>query len=520
MHKLTCRGALIEMSPNPSSGIFSYFLQDQKKSVTKLEKDVIRSKNMYSEALRNLEEISEEIHRQRLEQRNKEELGVREAGVGSESPSPPPMRGSEPLSIDGKTIQIGGSCSTGTSQTTVTTSQLGTDIRSSQNINLPSVIYSSPDKARTPSYRKAIESRQSRQSPETDRSQILDSVDESYTVNLDEEYLSLPDSSSMKDNVDSRTDSALNEEVFQKHPPTDSETKKKVSDKRRRKSNQEDISHISEGYVGEVSPKNNSGEGTVKDKTRETTPVTSSEKSKKPAKLQGLILQIGPGSNPLVTGPQLRKPTQGSGLPRQNTEPQPTIRPASYPYTHNAPVTKQTPVVPLVVTPDERKKVVRSDSRSSVGSVGSEKHERRLLKAPSMHDFDDASVSEFSDTESIASGTMLDDDQVEFLTMDFSQQRIDSPDVKDRGHWARMSLPSDLTHLQNYIRQVSGEHRRDDLLSPSDETEVMPSPSEQTLMVDADQTVTDRSISLDNTPSMDEENTDMSNIEEEATTRL
>ena len=479
---------------------------------------MIKSKNMYSEALRNLEEISEEIHRQRLEQRNKEELGVREAGVGSESPSPPPMRGSEPLSIDGKTIQIGASCSTGASQTTVTSSQSGTEFHSSQEVHLPSVIYSSPDKARTPSYRKAIESRQSRQSTESERSQILDSVDESYTVHLDEEYLSLPDSSSVKDNVDGGRDSAASEDVFQKHPPTDSETNRKVSDIKRRKSTQEDISHISEGYVGEVTPKHKSVEDTSKNKTRDTTPVMASEKAKKPAKLQGLILQIGPGSNPLVTGSQLRKPARGGSAPQQTAEPLAANRPASYPYSHNTQVTRQTlPVVPLVVTPDERKKVVRSDSKSSVSS---EKNERRLLKAPSMHDFDDTAVSEFSDTESIASGTMLDDDQVEFLTMDFSQQRIDSPDVVDRGHWARMSLPSDLSHLQNYIRQVSGEHRRGDLLSPSEDIEAMPSPSEQTLALDSDLTVTDRSISQDNTPSIGEESSEKFNIEEEATTRL
>ena len=495
--------------------------------MTKLEKEVIASKNMYSEALRNLEEISEEIHRQRLEQRNKEELGVREAGVGSESPSPPPMRGSEPLSIDGKTIQIAGSCSTGASQTTVTSSQSGTEFRSSQEVHLPSVIYSSPDKARTPSYRKAIESRQSMQSPESERSQILDSVDESYCVNLDDEYLALPCNASVKDNTDGGRDSASNEDVFQKHPPADSERIRRVSDTRRKQSHQEDISHISEGYVGEVTPKHISGDDTSKNKTRDTTPLTASEKAKKPPKLQGLILQIGPGSNPLATAPQLKKPARGGSGVGQDTEPLAAKRPASFPYSHNTQVTKQTlpaqvtkqtlPVVPTVVTPDERKTVVRSDSKSSISS---EKNERRLLKAPSMHDFDDTSVSEFSDTESIASGTMLDDDQVEFLTMDFSRQRVDSPDVADRSHWARMSLPTDLSHLQNYIRQVSGEHRRGEGLSPSDDTEAWPSPSEQTQAQDSDLTVTGRSVSQDNTPCVIDDDAEKFNIQEEATTRL
>ena len=478
--------------------------QDQKRVVNRLEKDVISAKNMYSEALRNLEEISEDIHRQRLEQRNQAELGVRGAGVGSESPSPPPMRGNEPLSIDGKTIQITGSCSTGISQTTVTSSQSGDAFRSSQEVRLPSVIYSSPDKARTPSYRSAIEARHSRYSPESEGSQILDNVDENYSVNLEDEYMSLPSSSSVKDNTDGRKESVLQEDVFQKHPPKDSD-KRRESDAKRKKSVQE-VSHISEGYVGEVTPK----ESKVKTGLGEVTSVpSSSEKVKKPPKLQGLILQIGQGANPLSTGAQLRNPNKGS-LIRQNTEPMSSQRPASYPYTHNTQVTKK-----ALVTPEEKKKVNRVEEKKAIEEPDMEKNERRLLKAPSIHDFDDTSVSEISDTESVASGTMLDDDQVEFLTMDFSHQRIDSPDVSDRQHWARMSLPANLSHLENYIRQVSSENKTD------------LSPSEETLKQDSSVGATDKTVDVSPKASgvassldrLDEE-AENANIEEEAVTRL
>ena len=439
---------------------------------------------MYSQALRNLEEISEDIHRQRLEQRNQAELGVRGAGVGSESPSPPPMRGSEPLSIDGKTIQLTSSCSTGNSQTTVTSSQSVDTLRSSHDIHLPSVIYSSPDKARTPSYRQAIESQQLRHSPQSESSQSY-AVVESYRVNVEDEYLSLPGTPSMKNNSNNDMDT---EDVFQKHPP-------KESDSRRRKSLPKEISHISEGYIGEVTTK----ESNEKTEQKEVSSVSGAriEKTKKPAKLQGLILQIGPGSNPLSS--QNKNPVRNA-LVRQNTEPAAAQRPASYPYSHNTPV---------LVTPDESKEVSR---KAMIKSPESDTSERRLLKAPSMQDFDDASVSEISDTESVTSGIMLDDDQVEFLTMDFSQQKIESPCVSDRKQWARMSLPTNLSHLENYIRQLSNEKTDNSGMSPSDLT-----------IEEDDRTFTDKSASLslrvgseDSLNKLDE-NVDTTSVEEENT---
>lgn len=60
-------------------------LENQKHRVKELEDSVIQAKNTYSEALSNLETISNEIHRTRQCQI---ELGVRGVGVGAEFPGP------------------------------------------------------------------------------------------------------------------------------------------------------------------------------------------------------------------------------------------------------------------------------------------------------------------------------------------------------------------------------------------------------------------------------------------------
>ncbi|MPC28033.1 SH3 domain-binding protein 5-like [Portunus trituberculatus] len=60
-------------------------LEAQKQQVRQLEESVGRAKMTYSQALANLETISDEIHRTRQCQ----ELGVRGIGVGADSPIPP-----------------------------------------------------------------------------------------------------------------------------------------------------------------------------------------------------------------------------------------------------------------------------------------------------------------------------------------------------------------------------------------------------------------------------------------------
>lgn len=72
---------------------FSYCLQEQKKRVSQLEEAVQEAKKMYSEALNNLEKISDSIHQQRREAKLRHEMGDRGAGVGAEEPAPPPVDG-------------------------------------------------------------------------------------------------------------------------------------------------------------------------------------------------------------------------------------------------------------------------------------------------------------------------------------------------------------------------------------------------------------------------------------------
>lgn len=130
-------------------------MQEQKRGIRILEEDVSSSKTMYSEALRNLETISDEIHQQRMEKRRNDELGERVAGVGSETPSPPPYRDSSHPNGEGQNS--------------------GPEM---QDFVPPSVIHSSTDKARNPSYLKAIDN----------------SEEEEFPVpSLESEYKSLPE---------------------------------------------------------------------------------------------------------------------------------------------------------------------------------------------------------------------------------------------------------------------------------------------------------------------------------------
>ncbi|XP_023711952.1 uncharacterized protein LOC111866854 isoform X3 [Cryptotermes secundus] len=71
---------------------FNQLLEDQKKRVKSLEQQVGHSKMSYAEALRNLEQISDEIHRTRKYEGEMasggDPLGARGSGVGAESPLP------------------------------------------------------------------------------------------------------------------------------------------------------------------------------------------------------------------------------------------------------------------------------------------------------------------------------------------------------------------------------------------------------------------------------------------------
>ena len=55
-----------------------------------MEESVVKAKKTYSDALKKLETISDEIHRQRRESKLRAEMGTRGSGVGAEAPSPAP----------------------------------------------------------------------------------------------------------------------------------------------------------------------------------------------------------------------------------------------------------------------------------------------------------------------------------------------------------------------------------------------------------------------------------------------
>ena len=70
---------------------FNQVLDDQKRQVQLIEETIAMTKNGYSESLKELERISEEIHQRRAARRQRceiEKLGIRQDGVGAENPPP------------------------------------------------------------------------------------------------------------------------------------------------------------------------------------------------------------------------------------------------------------------------------------------------------------------------------------------------------------------------------------------------------------------------------------------------
>ncbi len=72
---------------------YTRVLEEQKALVQRIEAEIRQKKADYQASLGNLERISEQIHAER------QQLGSREAGVGSDSPAPTPPSAEEPLTI-------------------------------------------------------------------------------------------------------------------------------------------------------------------------------------------------------------------------------------------------------------------------------------------------------------------------------------------------------------------------------------------------------------------------------------
>ena len=71
---------------------FNQILDDQKRQVQVIEETIAMTKEGYSDSLKELEKISEEIHQRRAERQKtcqKNNVKLREQGVGAENPATP-----------------------------------------------------------------------------------------------------------------------------------------------------------------------------------------------------------------------------------------------------------------------------------------------------------------------------------------------------------------------------------------------------------------------------------------------
>ena len=75
---------------------FNQILDDQKRQVQVIEETIAMTKEGYSDSLKELEKISEEIHQRRAERLKKSSSMVRVQGVGAEHPTPPPKMKANP----------------------------------------------------------------------------------------------------------------------------------------------------------------------------------------------------------------------------------------------------------------------------------------------------------------------------------------------------------------------------------------------------------------------------------------
>ncbi|OWF40616.1 uncharacterized protein LOC110463565 isoform X2 [Mizuhopecten yessoensis] len=377
---------------------FNQSMEDLKRKIHTLEGDVGSAKSSYSDALKNLELISDDIHLQRQEKRKQQELGVREAGVGSESPSPPPTRDKGMNSAEGQGSSHLSSCQ-GMSRATNTSSHAQhSNFRSHEDIDytLPSVIHHNLDKSRNPSYREAIERR---------ISQTEGGGDDFPAPTFDEEYRALP-----------------NSRPTQGQHATHTPMRRSLSRE----------SSLPKDFTSSLLSSSPSDYADRPDLSQGQRARSQSSPTGRRRKLQGgLILKIDAGMDPLTQRYQATEiqPTRRGQRRRLSKDQSKIQRSVEFPK-HNP-----------FGSPTE--KTWRENSMSNSPS------RQGSFLAPGNADGED-----WSDTESIAStGPMLDDDQVELLTLEFSDQAStddNSPTFK-RQEWNRMSLPPRLSHLEQYI---------------------------------------------------------------------
>ena len=356
----------------------------------------------------------------------------------------------------------------------------------------PSLVYSNPEAARRQSYRQAVEASQ-REAEDSELPENLDAPE------LDEVYTSLPCTEGRSRNVHdtvvvsrqrSHSNPAQPSDLKTRSPPQailgkiSTAVQEALADGRKHGSAPERSGTLT-SYSQHAVSENRSLEGS---------PVSGSPSTARRAqKLQGLILRIDPTMDPLRNfEPRARSHTmpdasqgylQATSPPTALTQTE-TLTPTPTPTQTTQSLPCKMPQVTEEVAPDPRadysvsKPIIRS--ASTISTAGSERSETefsdlesvsatqsptkprsRLLSVPTCGD----SVEDSSDTESLAStGPMLDDEQVEFLNMDFSDISMSReqegyasstlPSPLTRNSWSRMSLPPRLSYLEEFLSRA------------------------------------------------------------------
>ncbi|XP_064618453.1 LOW QUALITY PROTEIN: uncharacterized protein LOC135482412 [Liolophura sinensis] len=416
-------------------GKFNQLMEEQKQYVAKLEAQVVAAKSMYSEALRNLESISDDIHRQRMERRKHKELGIRSAGVGAESPAPPPMR-------------EGGVMIEGSDKTHPDTQMDSPEIKTGSHEDgdmLSPVLYRSPESARNNSYRQAIDASMSK-SPTYESINSAD-YDENFDVpSLEDEYMALPptQTSQGKSVVQSfpKTVGSIPEEndsVFPSSPNTRAAPSK--------------------DYVSDV---------------RSSSPSSSmgSPSGTRKAKLQGIILKIDSSMDGGLRHPSFKPPKNSvdvcycsSLLQRaRNNVSQKTCR--EWCHKASSVTTNEwftvSPILNNGRPSGVGEKATTENPAVMAGVTASPVKKQATLCLPRPASSQD--LEDNSDTESIAStGPMLDDELVEMATLELPDEEELAQEENEfrqrfkRDSWRRRSLPPHLSYLANYLPQQPGD---------------------------------------------------------------
>lgn len=486
---------------------FNQLMDEQKQRVSHLEAEVINAKAAYAEALRNLESISDEIHERRLEKRKHIQLGVRSAGVGSETPSPPPSHEKEAEMGDGTVVPHISTCTYSSnvlttpttyqqscskeqitfSVTTTSPTTIELDFDTSQSKDncdesegsfvAPSVIFSSPEQARRLSYRQAIECNTAVSPSVTSESISPTDFDEDFDApSLEEEYMTQPNYKVKGRNQNSFSFKKFSTPVLEHtYMPqativtntTTTTTTTTTNHVPYHQDNQVAVTEVT--AVSEKRPmlrmfgKSRSETGPTIHRPNSEVTVGSPSGLRK-SKLKGIILRVDTGMDPYMHNVY---PCKVSNI------------------THPKNVSPETPT-----NESQPKNIKNLNSQSSTASprkmgilnkpcITPTKYVRGpegspVLKIPSPA----SEILDDSDTESLAStGQMLDDDQVELLTLDFSDDTFITTSTAETPHsdhfhkndWHRMSLPPKLSHLKFYLHSKSV-----DLTTPTGKPENSP----------------------------------------------